>query len=481
MNARTAPPPDNIPWDTDVSQLRVPPHSIESESSVLGGLLMDNRAWDRVGDMLLDSDFYRHEHQLVYAAIGRLINSSKPADVVTVFADLQKTGKADQVGGLAYLNALAQSTPTAGNIRRYAEIVRERAILRKLISAADEIATNAFNTHGKGVDAILDAAMQKVMAISPDGAGDDWEGMDVGMVRLLDRIQAQADGTAPPDFIPTGLKDLDARLDGGMRRGELIIIGARPSMGKSALALSIGVNVAIDRHPVGMFSMEMPRAQVHARAMSLVSRIHLSRIKRGERLKDFDWPQITSAVETLRNVSFDTSDINQVNINQLRARARSLARRRGKLGCLIVDYLGLMDGVDQKMSRNYQLEEVTKGLKSLAKELDCPILLLCQLSREVEKRPDPTPMLSDLRDSGSIEQDADIVMFVHRPYKAKPDLSDEWKYYAKVSVAKLRDGEPGYIDLMYVGENTHFMDWPEDTPVPSSQVRVARQTKGTDL
>jgi len=475
MNARA----DDFHFDSsDVAQLRVPPHSVEAESSVLGALLLDASAWDRVGDLLLDSDFYRHEHKLVYAAIGILANSSKPADVVTVFAQLQRMGKDTEMGGMVYLNQLAQYTPSPGNLRRYAEIVRERSILRKLISAADEIATNAFNTEGKGVDAVLDAAMQKVMAISPDAAADEWEGTDTGMVELLDRIQAAADGTAEPDFTPTGLTDLDERLDGGMRDGELIVIGARPSMGKSALALSIGMHVAIQEGlPVGMFSMEMPKAQVMNRAMSLVSRIHLSRIKRAERLKDYDWPAITKTVETLRQVNFQVSDRSGVNINQLRARARGLRRKHGKLGCLIVDYLGLMDGTDPKMPRVYQLEEITKGLKALAKELGCPILLLVQVNRKVDERPDPMPLLADLRDSGSIEQDADIVIFVHRPIKAKPDLADEWKYYAKVSVAKSRDGEPGYFDLMYVGENTHFMDWPEGTPIPTNQVRVARAAK----
>lgn len=326
--------------------------------------------------------------------------------------------------------------------------------------------------------------MQKVMAISPDAAADEWEGMDTGMVELLDRITDAAEGTSKPDFIPTGMKDLDERLDGGMRPGELIVVGARPSMGKTALALSIGVNVALEQGlVVGMFSMEMPKAQVMNRAMSLVSRIHLSRIKRPERLKDYDWPSITKAVETLRQINFQVSDRSGVSINQLRARARGLRRKHGKLGCLIVDYLGLMDGTDPKMPRVYQLEEVTKGLKSLAKELACPILLLAQVNRKVEERPDQMPILADLRDSGSIEQDADIVIFVHRPIKAKPDLGDEWKYYAKASVAKSRDGEPGYLDLMYVGENTHFMDWPEGTPVPISQVRVARsgKTSGSDL
>lgn len=476
MNARA----DDFLMDADVAQLRIPPHSIEAECSVLGSLLLDNFGWDRVGDLLKAEDFYRHEHRVIFETVAALVNASKPADVITVFAELQKAGKTDQMGGLVYLNSLAQTTHSAGSLRRYAEIVRERAVLRKLIATADEISASAFSSQGKSAETILEAAVQQVMGITPETAAEEWEGMETGMVKLLDRITEQADGTAAPDFIPTGLTALDERLDGGMRRGELIIIGARPSMGKSALALSIGVNVALDAgEPVGMFSMEMPRAQVHARAMSLVSHIHLSRIKRAERLKDFDWPKITEAVEKLRQVRFDVSDFNQLNINQLRTRARRLARRRGKLGCLIVDYLGLMDGLDSKMSRNYQLEEVTKGLKSLAKELDCPILLLCQLSREVEKRPDPTPMLSDLRDSGSIEQDADIVLFVHRPIKAKPDLSDEWKYYAKVAVAKLRDGEPGVLDLMYIGENTHFKDWPAETPIPTSQVRVAR--KGGDL
>ena len=463
----------------EVAQLRVPPHSIEAETSVLGSLLLDNGGWDRIGDLLTEDDFYRHEHRVIFSAIAGLINASKPADVVTVFADLQRARKSDQMGGMVYLNALAQTTLSFGSLRRYAEIVKERSVMRKLIATAADISANAYDAGGKSADAILELAVQAVMGITPEGAADEWEGMDTGMVKLLDRIQAQADGTAAPDFIPTGLTLLDERLDGGMRRGELIIIGARPSMGKSALALSIGMNVALDGgHPVGMFSMEMPRTQVHSRAMSMVSHIHLSRIKRAERLNDQDWPRLTNAVEKLRNVSFHVSDFNQLNINQLRTKSRRLVRRVGKLGCLIVDYLGLMDGLNPKMSRNYQLEEVTKGLKSLAKELDCPILLLCQLSREVEKRPDPTPMLSDLRDAGSIEQDADIVLFVHRPYKAKPDLADEWKPYAKVSVAKLRDGEPGAIDLMYIGENTHFIDWPEDMPVPTNSMRLARAGGG---
>lgn len=471
---------DEFPRDRQVAQLRIPPHSIEAESSVLGGLLLDNQAWDRVGDLLTDGDFYRYEHKLIFAAIGGLINGSREADVITVYNELEKRGKAEEVGGLVYLNSLAQFVSSASNVRRYAEIVRERSILRQLVSASDEIATAAFNPGNKTVENILDQAQQRIVTIgdAETNGRDDWHDIDHGVVRVLDRIQEFADGGGTPDFTPTGLKDLDERLDGGMRAGELIVIGARPSMGKSALGMSIGVHVALNQGlPVGLFSMEMPAMQMHNRLMSLVGQIHLSRIKRPERLRDHDWPSITEAVEKLRRAVFDINDQSGLTIAQLRAKARALRRRRGKLGCLIVDYLSLMAGTDARAPRAMQLAEITMGIKGLAKELETPILLLQQVSRKAEERTDSMPILSDLKDSGSIEQDADIVVFIHRPIKDTPDLSDEWKYYAKCSVAKVRDGEPGYLDLMYVGENTHFMDWPESMAVPKDKTRMARGTK----
>jgi len=459
--------------DREVAQLRIPPHSVEAESSVLGGLLQDNDCWDRVGDLLSDVDFYRYEHRLVFSAISTLINASKPADVITVYAQLEKAGKHEEVGGLPYLNSLAQYVPSAANIRRYAEIVRERSILRRLVSASDEIASAAFNLQGKTVDALLEEAVQKVMGIDAGTSQDDWESVGTGIVRVLDRISDEASGHSKPDIIPTGLTDLDERLDGGMRPGEVIVIGARPSMGKSALGLTIGVNTSMDGEPTGYWSGEMPKPQLWNRALSMSSAVHLSRIKRAERLRDFDWPQITTGVEKLRQLPLHVNDRPAMTIGKLRAATRALKRKHG-VRVLVVDYLGLMDGTDPKQPRTYQLEEITKGLKQLAKELGIAILLLVQLSRKVEERVDQMPILSDLRDSGAIEQDADIVIFVHRPWKAKPDLGDEWKYYAKVSVAKLRDGEPGYVDLMYVGENTRFQDWPEGQDIPTSQVRVKR-------
>lgn len=468
--------------DGQVAQLRIPPHSIEAESSVLGSLLLDNSGWDRVGDLLAEDDFYRHEHRLVFATIARLINACKPADVITVFAELEKQGKHTEAGGLPYLHALAQVALSGSNIRRYAEIVRERAVLRKLIGAADEISTAAFNVQGREVEGLLDEAMQKVMAISPDARDDDWESAEVGMVRVLNHIQAVAEGSAKVDVISLGLKDLDERLDGGGRPGEVIVIGARPSMGKSALGLTIGTATAEAGEPTAVWTGEMPADQMWNRALSLKSSVHLSRLKRAERLRDFDWPGITRGVDSLVRIPFFVNDTPSMTIGKLRAKARALKRKRG-LRVLVVDHLGLMEPTDPRAPRHQQIGDITRGLKRLAKELGLIVVLLVQLNRELEKRVDPSPVMSDLRESGDIEQDADIVMFVHRPIYYKPDLGDEWKYYAKLIVAKLRDGSPGAVHTQFIGENTRFMDWPEETPIPTNQVRVARTNKnsGGDL
>lgn len=474
MNARTE---MEAFMETEVAHLRIPPNSMEAEQAVLGALLLSNEGWDHVGDTVATEDFYRYENRLVFDAISALVNAGRPADVITVYEHLKGQAKADEVGGLAYLNSLAQYVPSAANLRRHAQLVRERSLQRKVISASDEMATLAFQ-QAMGADELMEHASTMLLKLTEGVVHDDWLSTDSAVIRFLDRVQEAADGTHP-DFTPTGLRALDDRLDGGMRPGELIVIGARPSMGKSALGLSIAAHVSVNEGKnVGIFSMEMPADQVTNRLMALQAGIHLTRLKRPERLRDFDWPLITQGVEILRQSRLYISDRSNLNINQLRALARGLQRRHGQLGCLVVDYLGLMSGTDPKAPRVYQLEEVTKGLKALAKELQTTVLLLCQVKRGVEERSDQMPMLSDLRDSGSIEQDADIVMFVHREYKAKPQLGDEWKYHARVSVAKSRDGEVGFFDLMYVGENTRFKDWPEDQPLPVSKVMTKR---GGDL
>lgn len=466
----------NLTDDPELTALRVPPHSIEAESGVLGALLLNNAAWDRVGDLLTEADFYRAEHRLIFSAIGAMVNSMKPADVVTVYAYLEKQQQSEEAGGLTYLNTLAQYIPSAANIRRYSEIVRDRSVLRGLISASEEISASAFNPEGKDVAAILDAAERKIGTVRENGANtiDEWENAGVGVVRALDRIQERADGSGKNDFTPTGLKDLDERLDGGMRAGDVIVIGARSGMGKSALSQTIAEHVALNEGlPVAIFSLEMSRDRWIDRFLASIGKIHLTKIRRPERMSEFDWPNLTRAVEMLRQSSIEINDQGGLNINQLRSKARAVKRRHGKIGLIVVDHMGLTTGTDRKANRNYQVAEVSGGMKALAKELGCPVIMLVQISRTVDAREDPMPKLADLRDSGDIENDADIVMFVHRPIKNSPTLGDEWKNYAKVSVAKLRDGEPGYMDLFYAGENLHFVDWPATMEVPSSRTRTS--------
>lgn len=471
----------NLTDDPELANLRIPPHSIEAEAGVLGALLLNNAAWDRVGDLLLDTDFYRAEHKLIYNAIGVLVNSNKAADVVTVFTHLQKHQQSDQVGGLVYLNSLAQYVPNAANVRRYAETVRERSILRKLIAASEEIAVSAFNTGGIPIATILDSAERQIFNIGLHNTRqtDDWKSLEHGTVKLLDWLQEAADGSYKPDYTPTGFKELDERLDGGMRGGELIVLGARPSMGKTAMGMNIVKHIALNEgKPCGVFSLEMPDMQITRRLMSTVGKIRLDKVRRPERLNDFDWTCVSQAVEHMRNTDISFVDQPGLNINQIRSKARTLARRKGQLGAIMVDYFSLIVGTDPKIPRAYQLQEASIGLKSLAKELNCPVIVLQQVKRDVEGRSDQMPVMSDLKDSGSLEQDADAIIFVHRPAKADSKLGEEWKHLAQVSVPKLRDGETGFFNLYWAGEHQVFADWPATMEVPSSRVRTSR---GGDL
>jgi replicative DNA helicase len=475
MNARA-----EFDASPDIAQLRVPPHSVEAESSVLGGLLLSNGAWDVVGDMLTDADFYRHEHKLIYAAIGALVNANKPADVVTVYEHFQRSGKENDIGGMVYLNALAQYVPSAKNIRRYAEIVRERAVLRKLIAASDEIATTAFNPQGATVEQVLDQAQGQLMAISESrraGNLDEWTTMDEGIVQVMDRLQHLSDG-GKDNFIPTGIASLDDRLDGGMRPGDFIVIGARSGHGKSALSKTIGTNVGKAGHAVGEFSMEMAKAKQHNRILSGLSGVHLSKLNRPERINEFEWSRITDATKVMRQIAYDINDQGGMTIDQIRTRARSLKRKHGAaLGLIIVDHLQLLKGTDPKAPRTYQLAEGSRGLKSLAKELGCAVIGLAQINRAVDKEVDPMPKVSDLSDSGSIEQDADVIVLFDRPFRRKPELGDEWKHYTRANVAKVRDGEPGYINLFFEGEYTRFSDWPVTLEVPTNTALVNPRRK----
>ena len=443
--------------DRQVAQLRIPPHSIEAESSVLGGLLLDNDAWDRVSDLLVEGDFYRYEHRLVYAAMGTLINATRPADVITVFEQLQSQGKAEGIGGLAYLNSLAQYVPSAGNIRRYAEIVRERAILRKLVSASDEIATNAFNTQGRPVATILDEAEQKIFNIGEEGARmkRGFQGMDSLVVSLLDRVQEMADNPNDITGVPTGFYDLD-RLTAGLQPGDLIVLAARPSMGKTAFAINIAEHVALQEGlPVAVFSMEMGASQLAVRIVGSIGRIDQGHLRTGK-LSDEEWPRLTEAIERLRNISLHIDETAGLTSSELRANARRLSRQCGKLGLIVVDYLQLMSGSSgNDENRATELGEISRGLKMLAKELQCPVIALSQLNRSVETRPDKRPMMSDLRESGAIEQDADIIMFIYRDEYYTKDACKE-PGVAEILIAKQRNGPTGMVKLAFLKNLTRF-------------------------
>ena len=447
---------DEAPPDRQVAQLRIPPHSIEAESSVLGGLLLDNTAWDRMGDAVGATDFYRYEHRLVFEVVQKLINETKPADVITVHEELQRQGKADEVGGLTYLNALAQYVPSAANIRRYAELVRERSILRKLVSASDEIATSAFNPQGKPVAKILDEAEGKIFKIGEEGSRmkQGFQAMDSLVVQLLDRVQEMADNPNDVTGVPTGFIDLD-RMTAGLQAGDLVVLAARPSMGKTAFAINIAEHVALNEGlPVAVFSMEMGAAQLAVRIVGSIGRIDQGHLRTGK-LTDEEWPRLTEAIERLRNVSLHIDETPGLTPSELRANARRLARQCGKLGLIVVDYLQLMSGSSSDgENRATELGEISRGLKALAKELQCPVIALSQLNRSVEQRTDKRPMMSDLRESGAIEQDADIIMFIYRDDYYNKDSREPG--VAEIIIGKQRNGPTGTVKLTFLKPLTRF-------------------------
>ena len=445
--------------DDEVARLRVPPHSIEAEQSVLGGLLLDNLAWDRAADLLSDDDFYRHEHKLIYAAIGALVSNSKPADVITVFEQLQTHGKGNDAGGLAYLNALAQSVPSAANLRRYAEIVRERAILRKLIAASDEIATNAFNPQGRAVSTILDEAEGKILKIGEEGSRQrqGFQGIDKLVVSLIDRVtELYENGAEDVTGVRTGFFDLD-RNTAGLQKGDLVVLAARPSMGKTAFALNIAENVAVNEGlPVLVFSMEMGASQLALRLVGSLGRIDQTHLRTGK-LGDDEWGRLAEAVDKLKQAQIFIDETPGLTSAELRARARRMARQfGGTLGLIVIDYLQLMSGSSgSDENRATVLGEISRGLKGLAKELQCPVIALSQLNRSVETRTDKRPMMSDLRESGAIEQDADIIMFIYRDDYYNKENSKE-PGVTEIIIAKQRNGPVGTTKLAFLKPMTRF-------------------------
>ncbi|MFO1379021.1 MAG: replicative DNA helicase [Chitinivorax sp.] len=470
MNYQVAP---DVGRDMPVDLIKLPPHSVEAEQSVLGGLLLENSAWDRIADQIAEGDFYRHDHRLIYRHISRLIEQSRPADVVTVAESLEKSNELNQIGGLAYLAALAQNTPSAANIRRYAEIVRERSIMRRLVEVGTEISDSAYNPQGREASQLLDSAEAKVFEIAESSAKgkQSFLGMNELVTEVVERIDMLYNRDNPDEVtgIPTGFIDLDG-MTSGLQRGDLIIVAGRPSMGKTAFSINIAENVAIDSGlPVAVFSMEMGGAQLVMRMVGSVGRLDQHKIKTG-RLEDEDWQKLTFAVGKLSEAPIHIDESPGLTALEVRARARRLARQYGgQLGLIVIDYLQLMSGSNtgKDSNRATELGEISRSLKGLAKELKVPVIALSQLSRTVEHRTDKRPMMSDLRESGAIEQDADLILFMYRDEYYNPDSPD--KGLAEVIIGKHRNGPTGRVRMAFLGHYSRFENaalptggWPPD-------------------
>jgi len=440
-----------------VDGLRVPPHSVEAEQAVLGGLMLDASAWDGVADLIAEPDFYRRDHQLIFEAIASLVHDSKPCDAVTVSEILSNQGVVDEVGGLAYLARLTRDTPSAANVRAYANIVRDNALLRALVHAGGEIASGALNPQGRAPIDLVGEAEQLVFAIAERGARAKAGFIPVREVlpQTIDRIDAMHQNPGAFTGVSTGYAELD-RMTTGLQAGDLVIIAGRPSMGKTTLAVNIAENAAIDRKvPVAIFSMEMSAEQLTMRMISSLGRISQGNLRKGT-LSTEDWPRITSATEVLSNSPIYIDESGGLTPTEVRARARRLKREHG-VGLIVVDYLQLMTVAGGKENRATEISEISRSLKALAKELECPVIALSQLNRSVEQRTEKKPVMSDLRESGAIEQDADLILMIYREEVYEP--STPRKGIADIIITKQRNGPTGEIQLTFLGEYTRFENY----------------------
>jgi len=448
--------------DPQLLALKVPPHSIEAEQSLLGALLLDNQAFDRVADLVTGEDFYRDDHRRLWRHIARLIEAAKPADVVTVSESVEASEDKDKTGGPAYLGALAQNTPSALNIRRYAELVRERAVQRRLAQVATSIAEEALNPGGKEVGQLLDEAESKIFQIAESGARRDQGLLEIKPVlaKVFERIDHlyHRDNQSDVTGVPTGYTKID-QMTSGLQSGDLVIIAARPSMGKTALALNIAEHVAVDNGlPVAIFSMEMSSTQLAMRMLGSIARVDQHKMRTG-RLNDKEWGDLSDAMAKLHETPLFIDEGGALTALEVRARARRLKRQYSKLGLIVIDYLQLMAASSQGENRATEISEISRSLKAMAKELDVPVVALSQLNRAVDQRPDRRPVMSDLRESGAIEQDADVIMFIYREVVYKPDLPEDQRGLAEVIIGKQRNGPIGTIKLTFLGQHTRFENY----------------------
>ncbi|WP_299262082.1 replicative DNA helicase [uncultured Kushneria sp.] len=446
-----------IEFDRETAALKVPPHSLEAEQSVLGGLMLDNQAWDEIADRLASDDFYRLEHRDVFKAMTRLAEEGRPLDVVTLSEELESHDRLGRVGGLSYLAELARNTPSASNIRAYADIVRERATLRKLIAAANQIAEGAFNPQGRTADELVNEAERLVFQISesrPKTGGAI--GMSDLLSKAVDRIDELFNLKGQMTGLSTGFRDLDD-MTSGLQPSDLVIVAGRPSMGKTTFAMNLVEHAVVSSDKaVVVFSMEMPAESLMLRMISSLGRIDQTRVRNGQ-LEDEDWPRLTSAVNLLKDKQLYVDDTAALSPNEMRSRSRRIARDAGGIGLIMIDYLQLMQVPGMSENRTAEISEISRSLKGLAKEFNCPVVALSQLNRSLEQRPNKRPVMSDLRESGAIEQDADVIAFVYRDEVYNKDNPDN-KGLAELIIGKQRNGPIGTVHMAFIGKYTRFED-----------------------
>ena len=437
--------------------IKRPPHSAEAEQAILGGLMLDNQVWDKIGHKLCGTDFYRTEHRLLFQCISNLVAKNQPFDVVTVLDGLKSSNQADEAGGEAYLFELANNTPSVANVAAYGDIVRSKSVQRQLIGVAGEIADAAYQPGEREVSELLDFAETRVFAISEQTASEGGpEAMQSVVVRAVERIDALFHSGTTITGLPTGLTDLD-ELTSGLQASDLVIVAGRPSMGKTSLVMNIAENAALEvQKPVLVFSMEMPADSLAMRMMSSLGRIDQNRIRTGK-LNDDDWSRVTSTVHMLSEANLYIDDSSSLSPAELRARARRLAKEQGQLGLIVIDYLQLMKVPGFRAdNRAAEISEISRSLKALAKELKVPVIALSQLNRSLEQRQDKRPVMSDLRESGAIEQDADLICFIYRDEVYNEESPD--KGSAEIIVAKQRNGPIGKVRVAFLGQYTRFED-----------------------
>ena len=448
--------------EDQISALKVPPHSIEAEQSILGGLLIVNKAIDRIAGQVSASDFYRNDHRIIFTHISKLIDNNDPADIVTVAESLEQNAELTKVGGVAYLGLVAENTPTASNITGYAKIVRERSIMRNLVEVGSDIVESAFSPQGKDAQQLLDESESKIFQIADAGTSEKLGFIDIKelLPKAAQRIDDlyQLDDPNGVTGVPSGYSDLDQKT-AGLQPGDLIIIAGRPSMGKTSLALNIAEHVGMEAGlPVAIFSMEMGAAQLTMRLLGSVGKLDQHKMRIGQ-LEDEDWPKLTNALGVLNEAPIFIDEGSALNSYEVRARARRLHRQQGKLGLIVIDYIQWMSSANEQSTENRATEvsEISRSLKALAKELNVPVVALSQLNRSVESRPDKRPMMSDLRESGAIEQDADVIMFIYRDEVYNPETAE--KGVAEILLSKQRNGPTGTVKLTFLGQYTRFENY----------------------